>query len=337
VNIALRPLRAFEAVARHLSFKLAAKELNLSPSAVSHSISKLERALGALLLDRNSGDLTLTLDGQTLYKPLEEAFGLINAGLNAVSARQSQLLRLHSAPSFAAQWLSPRLAHFLAHHTGMEVRIAAGTDYSRFTADEFDADIIYGKREQQGLVFHPLGNEIVRPMCSPALAKKLHVPEDLHKVTLIRSLLKRVSWEEWFHVNKLSPPKTIGMRFDRSFMSIMAAADGLGVCLDSTRLAERELASGKLVIPLRDSTVEILENEHYLVYPKRNAQRPIVMAFTRWLLTELGKEKVVGHSMQRSPRQTRKVLVSRRAAAQPGARLKFNSKDDQKNNKINHL
>jgi len=293
MNVALGSLKAFEAVARHLSFKLAAKELNLSPSAVSHAISKLERALGALLFDREGGQLSLTLDGQTLNRPMEEAFGLIRAGLSAVSARQSQLLRLHSAPSFATQWLTPRLSDFLAQHSGMEVRIAAGTDYSRFTADEFDADIIYGKRDQEGLVWHSLGTEIVRPMCSPAIASRINSPKDLYGLTLIRSTLKKVSWEEWFRANNFAPPETVAMRFDRSFMSIQAAADGLGVCLDSTRLAEREIQSGRIVLPLK-GTVDLHECDHYLVYPRRNAQRPIVIAFTRWLMAEIGK------SMQQS-------------------------------------
>lgn len=292
MDVRLGSLRAFDAVARHLSFKAAAEELNLSPSAVSHAVSKLERALGALLLDREGPSLALTLDGQTLHQPIETAFELIQTGLNAVSARQSRLLRLHSAPSFAAQWLTHRLADFLARHPGMEVRIAAGTDYTRFTADEFDADILYGRPEQEGLVSHALGPEVVRPMCSPTLAEKIRSVEDLYKVGLIRSTVKRVGWDEWFRANGLRPPDTIGMRFDRSFMSIAAAADGLGVCLDSTRLAERELASGRLVCPLEGVTQDLAESEHYLVYPRRNAERPIVMAFTRWLLEQINGKPV---------------------------------------------
>ncbi|WP_439472217.1 LysR substrate-binding domain-containing protein [Brevundimonas sp.] len=290
MNIAFGSLRAFDAAARHGSFRLAAEELNLSPSAVSHAISKLEKSLGALLFDRNGRSLSLTQNGQTLHKHVEEAFGHIRVGVMAVSARQAQLLRLHTAPSFAAQWLTPRLADFLEKHPGMEVRIAASTDYSRFAADEFDADIVYGKPDNDSLVVHSLGREVVKPMCSPKMAEKIKTPEDLYGLTLIRSSLKAVTWEDWFKANRLKAPEAVGMRFDRSFMSVQAAADGLGVCLDSTRLAERELASGRLVAPLDGQCDNLIYAPHYLVYPKRNAQRPIVAAFARWLIGELAKD-----------------------------------------------
>lgn len=283
MNVSLNALKVFDAAARHRSFKAAGEELNLSASAVSHAIAKLEKDLGILLFDRIGRSLALTLDGETLYRPLEEALALIRAGLNAVSTRQSRLLRLHCAPSFGALWLTPRLSDFLVKNPDMEVRIAASTEYSRFTADEFDADITYNRREQDGLIYQSLGKEDIVPMCSPELAQHIQSPADLLKATLIRSTLKRVSWEDWFRANNLQAPDTIGMRFDRSLMAISAAVDGLGVCLDSTRLAERELASGRLVRPLQGIGRDLVEEEHFLVYPRRNAHRPIVMAFSRWL------------------------------------------------------
>lgn len=294
MNINLGSLRAFDAAARHGSFRLAAEELNLSPSAVSHAISKLERSLGALLFDRNGRALALTQNGQTLHRHVEEAFDQLRVGVAAVSARQAQLLRLHSAPSFAAQWLTPRLSDFLEKHPGMEVRIAASTDYSRFAADEFDADIVYGKPDNDSLVVHSLGTEVVKPMCSPAMAERIRSPRDLYQLPLIRSSLKAVTWEDWFKRNGLPQPETVGMRFDRSFMAVSAAADGLGVCLDSTRLAERELASGRLVTPLEGQCQNLDYAPHYLAYPRRNAQRPIVTAFTRWLLGELARDPAAG-------------------------------------------
>lgn len=284
-------LHVFDAAARHLSFKAAANELNLSPSAVSHAIAKLEREIGALLFDRDGRQLALTLDGQTLHGPIEEAFGLIRAGITAVSSRQAQVLRLHAAPSFAALWLMPRLNSFLDQNPGMEVQIAADTDYSRFSSDDFDADIIYGRRQQDGLVVHPLGREVVRPMCTPELAALIADVPDMLQFTLIRSTLKAATWEEWFRANGVADRPLTGMRFDRSFMAIAAAADGLGICLDSTRLAARDLASGRLVMPLQGLTSDLSETDHYLVYPKRNAKRPIVVAFTRWLLDQMTSDE----------------------------------------------
>lgn len=291
MHIPFNTLNAFEAAARHLSFKAAANELNLSPSAVSHAIAKLERELGALLFDRDSRQLALTLDGQMLQRPIEEAIGLIRAGIQSVSNRQAQTLRLHVAPSFAGQWLTPRLQQFLSANPGMDVQIAADTDYSRFTSDEFDADIVYGAREQDGLISHGLGAERIVPMCSPAMAAHIKKPADLIGLTLIRSTLKSISWEAWLRANGVTPPPIMGMRFDRSFMAITAASDGLGVCLDSTRLAERELSSGRLVMPLPDAQEVAVIDQHFLVYPRRNAERPIVIAFTKWLMDTLGHEQ----------------------------------------------
>jgi LysR family transcriptional regulator, glycine cleavage system transcriptional activator len=290
MHVPVNALRVFEAAARLGSFKVAAEELALSPSAVSHAIAKLERDIGVILFDREGKRVSLTLDGQMLQSPVEEAFGLLRTALTSVLTRQSRVLRLHAAPSFAAQWLTPRLASFYAAHPGVEVQIAASTDYSRFNNDEFDADIVYRKPDSEGLICVSLGQEEVQPMCTPALAERIQTPSDLLEHILICSSLKAVTWEDWFRANEIVPPKIIGMRFDRSFMAIQAAADGLGVCLDSTRIAERELLSGRLVAPLRSRSNMLTESDHYLVYPRRNARRPIVQEFERWLLSELSKD-----------------------------------------------
>ena len=287
MHIPFGSLSVFDAAARRLSFKAAAQDLNLSPSAVSHAIAKLERDLGALLFEREGRRLALTQDGRLLHGPVEEALGLIRAGLKSVSNRQSRILRLHSAPSFAAQWLTPRLQSFLDLNPGMEVQIAADPSAVRFTNDEFDADIAYGRPSQDGLIVRSLGVETLKPMCAPQLVARLPDMKDLQAVPLIRSSVKAATWEDWFRANRLGAPPAMAMRFDRSFMAISAAADGLGVCLESTRLAERELASGRLVTLFGEASRDVEETHHYLVFPRSNAERPVVAAFTRWLLSEL--------------------------------------------------
>src|SRR6185436_9440949 len=117
----------------------------------------------------------------------------------------------------------------------------ASTDYARFSADEFDADVVYGAPRGDNLVVVPLGEETVAPMCAPQLAKSIKVASDLLGQILIQSDNKQIRWSDWFAANGLSPPPLHGSRFDRSFLAIAAAVDGLGVALESTRLAEREL------------------------------------------------------------------------------------------------
>ena len=288
LNVPLSTLRVFEAAARRRSFQAAATELSLSPSAVSHAIRKMEDSLGVVLFERSGRNVRLTPEGEALMGHTERAFEELRRGLELVSTRTPHLLRLHCAPSFAAQWLTPRLARFFAEQPKVEVRLSAGTDYASFDTDEFDADIIYGLPRQEGLVVLPLREETVMPLCAPHIADAVERPEDLLHQQLIQSDNKQVRWPAWFTLNKIAtPPMTRGSRFDRSFLAIAAAADGLGVALESTLLAEREILNGRLVAPLAGRSEDIRYIGHYLVFPKSLQQRSPLRIFAHWLGREL--------------------------------------------------
>jgi len=287
-DVSLSTVKAFESAARHGSFRSAASELNLSPSAISHAILKLEQALGTNLFEREGRLVRLSSDGETLMLHVGLAFDELRRGMELVSNRGPDLLRLHSAPSFAAQWLSLRLSPFLSSHPGVEVRLAASTDYARFVDDEFDADIVYGPSRAEGVVSVPLGVETVMPLCSPEFAQRITKIEDLGAGVLIQSDLKRVRWSDWFKANGKEPLVPHGARFDRSFLAIAAACDGPGVALESTRLAEKELKIGRIVAPLAGRAQDVEYIGHYLVYPRAWRQRRAVRVFTEWLLDELG-------------------------------------------------
>jgi DNA-binding transcriptional LysR family regulator len=182
------------------------------------------------------------------------------------------------------------LRRLLSEVRGLEVRISAGTDYTRFAADDFDADIVYGAPPPgfysgapglQGMDTVPLGTEVVTPLCSP---------RDLYAQALIESDNKKVRWTDWFAANGLTAPESRGPRFDRSFLSISAAMDGLGVALESTRLAERELASGSLVRPLEGACEDVVYTGHWLVFPRAKRYSRSLMLFSRWVAKELGVE-----------------------------------------------
>ena len=296
LHLPLSALRAFEAAARTGSFRTAAEDLGLTPSAVSHAVRGLEESLGSALFLREGRSIRLTPDGETLVQHVERAFGELRLGIGAVSARGPQLLRLHSAPTFAANWLAPRLRRMLQDCAGLEVRISAGVDYTRFVSDEFDADVVYGLPShdlhsgpaQRGVAVLPLGTEVVTPLCSPALAAEIRSPRDLLGRTLIESDNKRVRWPAWFAVNGLLAPEPRGPRFDRSFLSLSAAADGLGVALESLLLAERELASGRLVRPLEGACEDVSYTGHWLVFPRAKQHFRPLISFRKWIDTELG-------------------------------------------------
>jgi LysR family glycine cleavage system transcriptional activator len=294
----LTALRAFEAAARTGSFRAAADDLSLTPSAVSHAVRGLEETLGRTLFLREGRSVRLTSEGRTLMRHVERGFGELQLGIGNVSADTPQLLRVHSAPSFAAQWLMPRLRRLLSEVEGLAVRIAAGTDYARFSGDDFDVDIVYGMPSvdlygtsvHPNLVILPLGTEVVSPLCAPALAAGIRTPRDLWQQTLIESETKKVRWPAWFAANGLIAPEPHGPRFDRSFLSLTAAVDELGVALESTRLAERELASGRLVQPLKNVCEDVVYTGHWLVFPRPMRYSRPLMLFVEWLAAELGIE-----------------------------------------------
>jgi LysR family transcriptional regulator, glycine cleavage system transcriptional activator len=221
----------------------------------------------------------------------ERGFDELQRGLEAVSFHAPRLLRLHSGPSFAAQWLAPRLARFFVRCPDVEVRLSAGVEYARFDTGEFDADIMYGLPRQEGLVVLPLKEETVTPLCAQHIAETIESPTDLLRHPLIQSDNKQVRWPAWFALNGIALPSTSrGLRFDRSFLAIAVAADGLGIALESTLLAEREISRGRLVAPLSGRSQDIRYVGHHLVYPPPFERRVQLRQFAQWLARELDIE-----------------------------------------------
>jgi DNA-binding transcriptional LysR family regulator len=286
-NVPISAIRAFEAAARTGSFRDAANELHLTPSAVSHAIRRLESTMSTTLFERSARSVRLTPAGENLMRHAGAAFDNLRRGIEEVAGRGPQLLRVHCAPSFAAQWLAPRLVRFIAAEPKLEVRLAASTEYARFSNDDFDLDIVYGQPRGDGVEIVPLGEETVTPLCTPAIAKRIRKPKDLFGQVLIRSEVKQVQWHQWFTANGLEPPAIHGMRFDRSFLAIAMASSGLGVTLESTLLAEREIETGRLVAPLAGRSSDIRYVGHHLVFPRASRQRHAVRAFVEWVAAEL--------------------------------------------------
>ena len=286
-NVPISAIRAFEAAARTGSFRDAANELHLTPSAISHAIRKLENTMSTTLFERGTRSVRLTPAGENLMRHAGAAFDNLRRGIEEVAGRGPQLLRVHSAPSCAAQWLAPRLGRFIAAEPKLEVRLAASAEYARFSNDDFDLDIVYGQPRGEGVEIVPLGQETITPLCTPEIAKRIRKPKDLFNQVLIRSEVKQVQWHQWFAANGLEPPAIHGMRFDRSFLAIAMASSGLGVTLESTLLAEGEIKTGRLIAPLAGRSIDIRYVGHHLVFPRASRQRHPVRAFAEWIAAEL--------------------------------------------------
>lgn len=283
-------LRSFEAAARTRSFTLAAGELFLTPSAVSHSIRKLESQLGTSLFVRKGRSLLLTQDGEALMLYVGRGFDDLRRGVEAISGSSPGRLRIHCAPSFANQWLVPRLPSFMAQHPGIDLHLSSDTDYLRFQSNEFDADIVYDYQAASGLVALPLGEEVISPMCSPSLARRIREPEDLLKLPLMDNFNRQVLWSQWFSLNGMTPPPIRGLSFDRNFLCVRATVDSLGVALESNLLVQSEIADGRLVMPLKGRTQDIRTSNHTLVYPVTARTKRPLRHFVTWMEAELGTD-----------------------------------------------
>ena len=288
----LRGLEAFRAAMRQGGFHAAARALGLTPSAVSHRIRELERVLGAPLFERRNRRVVPTDAAHRYFEALQEGFDRLDAATRAVAQPSgAEILAIHAAPSLAAQWLLPRLKGFIAAHPEIVVRLSSTPDAVRFGDDVYDIDLQYARPVPFGCDSLAFPEETVLPLCAPDFAGPDGRPPrrgaDLAEATLLHSTRNLVQWPEWFaEFAPALPLPPRAMQFDRSFMAIAAAADGLGVALESRLLAERELRSGRLITPLGEGGLTLVA--HRAVWARRSRGARKIHAFTDWLARELG-------------------------------------------------
>ena len=283
-------LHAFEAAARTESFSMASDELCITPSAVSHQIRELESYFGRKLFVRQNRRVELTPEGRRLQESLSQVFETIETACDEVRlAPQEQILALYCAASFAVKWLGPRLPEFVKACPDITIRLTSGAEQIDLTrTKELDVVISYNEPPvRKGVVSHALGQEKIVPLCAPTLLSPGSTArQQLPELVLIESQLNRVKWSNWFALNGLALPNRARPSFDRAAMSISAAADGMGVALESTRLAEREINRGDLVVVGADEFEPILQETHFLSYRAIEQNLEKVRAFREWLLSQ---------------------------------------------------
>jgi LysR family glycine cleavage system transcriptional activator len=306
----LNALRAFEAAARHLSFAMAAKELHVTPAAVSHQIKGLEEFVGQALFRRLARGLALTRAGRAFAPKLREGFERFGEAVDELRAvEDSATLSVSVATSFATRWLAPRLHRFVSAHPELDVRINASTRLIDPKGDQLaardavagppveDADIVvrFGTGDYPGFRVDKLLAVAVTPMCSPRLVEgtPLRTAADLKHHVLIHDNVTyddgRPLWDAWFEAAGMPGADTShGLRFSHAMLALEAAADGLGVALGMPVLARSDLASGRLVAPLERSLP--LKFGYHIVSGEDTANRGDVVAFRNWLLAEAARD-----------------------------------------------
>lgn len=284
----LNGLRAFEAAARHLSFTLAAAELNVTQTAISHQIRRLEQELGLPLFVRRNRALALTPQAAEYLPGIRAAFNDLRLATDRLLRKDNDhVLTVSTLASLAAKWLLPRLSAFQEAHPGIDVRITTSTALVDFKSGDVDAAIRYGRGQWPGLRADWLMADQLFPVCSPALLtgdNPLRCPEDLARYTLLHSSGGYDDdWRLWLTAAGLPAniSKQPGLTFDLFFMTVQAAIDGLGVAIGRTSYVEADIAKGRLVVPFQIKLPD--EWGFYLVSPTATADAPKLSAFRQWL------------------------------------------------------
>ncbi|MBL8343285.1 MAG: LysR family transcriptional regulator [Rubrivivax sp.] len=284
-------LQAFEAVARRRSFALAATELHVTASAISHQVARLEADLGVRLFERSAHAVRLSDAGERYLERVAGALSAISAATEDVRKGVGNSLYLHCAPSIASLWLMPRLRRFAQAYPDISLNLSAAHTPSDFALGQADVDIRYGIPQWGDLVVEPMFEERIVPLASPAFIRdhRLKRIDQLFEVPLIQSNVSVVQWSDWLgaFAGKRSPER-FALRFDRAQMSLDAATQGLGVALESAINAGPHLATGKLR-PVFGMDKAVRVKAHFVVYPARHARRPPVEAFLAWVHGEAAR------------------------------------------------
>lgn len=291
----LSSLRAFEAAARHLSFERAGDELAVTASAVGQQVKALEAWLGRPLFHRlPSKGVALTSVGERYASSLSELLDRLHeATARALRPEASRVLTVSTLPSFAANWLIPRLGRLRASYPDLDVRVSISTARTDFAREDVDVVVRFGRGVWPGLRSDLLMEETFFPVCSTTLlddpARPLREPSDLRHHTLLHEVVESVpdyvTWERWLAAVGVEGIDTSqGPRFQHTFLSLQAAASGQGVALATNVLIGDYLEAGRLVRPFPHEVKGTYQ--YYVACPEASADRPAIAAFRTWLLTE---------------------------------------------------
>ena len=284
----LKFLRTFQVAATRQSFKAAAAELFVTPSAVSHQIKALEQHLGVTLFERGPRALTLTDAGRNYLEHVETIFARLERVTEELRIRHARsVVRLHTPPFFASELLLPRLLSFLEAQPDTDVHIDTNAAPLPVHAADADLSIVVGAiPEGGGYACHKLFSQTFVPACSPTLLQKLPIDTvgDLNHHTLIVHETRRDGWQCWAQPLgiELRPRKLV--RFDTMHAAAQAAEHGVGVALVSAPLGHERFMQGSLV-KLFDAQLCTGES-YFLVLRNEDAARPDVRALEQWILAQ---------------------------------------------------
>lgn len=289
----LKALRAFEASARQLSFTKAAAELFVTQAAISHQIKSLEEYLSIKLFMRKNRSLFLTEEGQSYFLDIKSIFTSLHEATEKLLARGAKgAITVSLQPSFAIQWLVPRLNAFNVLHPDIDVRIKAVEQPENSLTEDVDISIYYGRGKWAGVDAQKLQTEYLLPVCSPLFltgSKPLEKLSDLTQHTLLHDASRR-DWKRWFkYVGVRGVNVNHGPIFSHSSMVLQAAIHGQGIALAHSFLVKPDIDNGRLVCPFEE--VLVSKNAYYIVCREQQTDIGKIEAFRDWILETVAAEQ----------------------------------------------
>lgn len=290
----LAALRAFEAVVRHQGLSGAARELSVTPSAISHRLRQLEVELGIELFRMNGRRLSLTPAGEKLVDPLSEGFDtILRAVARARKVDSDRPLVISMLHNIAVNWFLPRLPQFIALHPEIDVQLLLTAEFLDFSQDTADMAIRYCPTPWPDVYSELLLEDQLTPLCSPDLLERhgpFTSPAILADLPLITSSTRLTDdWRMWFRkigMDNMRPQRR-SVVVDSTHLAMQAAANGLGVAIAGLSLAEPMLSRRTLVAPFTETVAE--RGKYYIVCPKDMYNRDKIRQMRRWLRSEIQK------------------------------------------------
>ncbi len=294
----LSKLHTFESAARHGSFSLAAEELALTPSAVSHRINKLEAEIGIQLFVRSHRKISLTEEGGRIYQTLKKTLNALNQEIFDVkNGDVSGPLCVYCRPSFAQSWLVPRIGAFKALYPSLALKLLTGNEKINFQEHGIDVaiyfdDKMFDEKMSDKLFCQEIFAETIIPVCSAQYAEQhglLGSPERLRYATLLHDNQAwdydsdADEWKTWAQVNQFEGVSQISrIDFDRSDLAVIAAVHHAGVAMGRFSQVQPLLSKGELVTPFPGTEVSCRQ-KYYVAAPlNRHSQK--VKLFIDWLV-----------------------------------------------------
>ena len=290
----LSKLYTFEVAARHESFALAAEELFLTPSAVSHQINVLEKELNIKLFLRLHRKVQLTPEGNRVFWALQSSLDHLNTEIKAIQNQAlAGSLTIYARPSIAQCWLVPKLSDFIQRYPFIQLSILTGNENINFQRTGVDLALYFDNQPSFQLNYQYLMDEYIIPICSPEYAEKfnlMNAVENLKHCTLLHDCQAWSNgtgtdeWNSWAAHFNVDLDTSLGISFDRSDLALIAAKNNLGITMGRKRLVQKDIENGELVMPFQEMYLRC--DQHYYIASLKDRQWPKIDAFIEWLTVQ---------------------------------------------------